>query len=98
MRVAPHARSTSRHALDLVLDRIGAAVALAEQDRRRVEVVAGVDEALDRGGHRLVHHLEAGRDDAGGDDRRDRVAGVATSSKLAMMQRAVSGVRQQLAP
>ena len=36
-----------------------------------------MDEALDRGGHRPVHHLQAGRDDAGGDDRRDRVAGLA---------------------
>ena len=56
---------------------LGAAVALAEQDRGGVEVVAGVHEALDGGGHRLVHHLEPGRDDAGGDDRRDRVAGLA---------------------
>ena len=49
---------------------------LAEQDRRRVEVVAGVHELLDRARHRLVHHLEAGRDDAGGDDCGHRVAGL----------------------
>ncbi len=42
-----------------------------------LEVVAGVHEVLDRRGHRLVHHLQPGRDDAGGDHRRHRVAGLA---------------------
>ncbi len=51
------------------------AVGFAEQDGRRVEVVAGLDVGLDGGGRRLVHHLQPGRDDAGGDDRRHRVAG-----------------------
>jgi hypothetical protein len=35
-----------------------------------------VHELLDGRGGRLVHHLEAGRDDAGGDDRGHRVAGL----------------------
>jgi hypothetical protein len=42
-----------------------------------VEVVAGVHEVFHRGRHRLVHHLQPGRDDAGGDDLRHRVAGLA---------------------
>ena len=65
MRVAPRADQHLDHAADLLVDLLGRAVALAQQDRLGVEVVAGVHEVLDRGGHRLVHHLEAGRDDAG---------------------------------
>ena len=71
------ARSTASMRRDLLAHLLRRAVALAQQDRRGVEVVAGVHEVLDRGGHRLVHHLQAGRDDAGGDDRRHRVAGLA---------------------
>ena len=63
------------HPADLLLDLLDVAVALAEQDRGGLEVVAGMHEALDRGRHRLVEHLEAGRDDAGGDHVGDRVAG-----------------------
>src|SRR5512134_3978984 len=62
------------HARDLLLDLLRGAVRFAEEDRGRVEVVAGADELLDRARHRLVHHLEAGRDDAGADHRGHRVA------------------------
>ena len=40
----------------------GGAVGFAQQDRRRVEVVAGVHELLDRARRRLVHHLQPGRE------------------------------------
>mmetsp|Transcript_29715 Transcript_29715/g.46395 ORF Transcript_29715/g.46395 Transcript_29715/m.46395 type:complete len:222 (+) Transcript_29715:279-944(+) len=45
------------HAGDLLGHLLGRAVALAQQDGLGGEVVAGVDEVLDRGRHRLVHHL-----------------------------------------
>ena len=62
------------------------AVGFAQQDRCGVEVVAGVHEGSTARGRGLVHHLQAGRDDAGGDHVRDRVAALcATSSNAAMM-------------
>ncbi len=65
------------HAADFLFDLFGRAVALAQQDGFGREVVAGLHEVLHRGGHRLVHHLEAGRNDAGGDHVGHRVAGFA---------------------
>ena len=65
------------HAADLLLDFFRRAVALADQDRSGVEVVAGVDVVLDRRRHRLVHHLQAGRDDSRADQRCDGVARLA---------------------
>ncbi len=47
-----------------------------QQHRRGVERVVGVHVLLDRAGGRLVHHLEAGGQDAGADDRADRGAGL----------------------
>ena len=47
MRVAPRASQHRFHARDLVLDFLARAVGFAQQDRRGVEVVAGVDELLD---------------------------------------------------
>ena len=83
------------HAADLVLDLRGRAVALAEQDRRRVEVVAGVDEVLDRCviGSSIISR-PAGMMPAA------IIAATAspalrTSSKLATMQRAASAFGQQ---
>jgi hypothetical protein len=47
------------------------------QDGLGGQVVAGMHEVLDRRGHRLVHHLQPRRDDAGRDEGSDRVAGLA---------------------
>ena len=63
----------------------------AQQDGRRVEVVAGVDEVLDRRRHALVHQLQARRDDAGRDHGCHRLARGLDVGKLAMMQRASCG-------
>ena len=65
-----------RDLLDLRGDLLLGAVALAQQDRRGLQRIAGVDELLDRLGGELVHHLEAGGDDARGDDVGDRLAGL----------------------
>jgi hypothetical protein len=65
------------HAADFFFHLFGRAVALAQQDGFGVQVVAGVHEVLDRGGHGLVHHLQPGRDDAGRNHRGHRVAGLA---------------------
>ena len=51
------AREHVEHAADLFVHLFRRAVALAQQDRGRVQVIAGVHEVLDRGRHRLVHHL-----------------------------------------
>ena len=54
---------------DLFLHFLGRAVALAEQDGLGAQVVAGVDEILDRRRHGPVHHLQACGDNTGGNDR-----------------------------
>ena len=74
--VAPLPSSTARIAAISSATSVGGAVGFAQQDRLGIQVVAGLDEGLDRGGGRLVHHLEAGRDDAGGDDGGHRIAGL----------------------
>eukprot|EP01136_Pigoraptor_vietnamica_P010494 Opistho-1_new@48175 len=66
-----------QHARDLLGHLLGRAVALAQQDGLGRQVVARVNEVLHGGGHGLVHHLQAGRDDARGDDVGHRVAGFA---------------------
>ena len=71
------ARQHVEHAVDLLGHLFGRAVAFAQQDGRGREVVAGVHEVFDGRRHRLVHHLQPGRDDAGGDHRGHRVAGLA---------------------
>ena len=65
----------SRHAPDLLVDLFLRAVALAEQDGRGVEVVAGVHEVFDGGGHALVHQFETGRNDARGNHAGHRATG-----------------------
>src|SRR6266704_3271580 len=49
------------------------AVQLDEEHRARVLRIAGARALIDRADHQLVEHLERRRDDAGGDDRRDRL-------------------------
>ena len=61
---------------DQVLDLGGRAVELADQEPLDVERVARVAEVLGGVDRRPVHHLEPARDDAGGDDRGDAVAGL----------------------
>ena len=65
------------HAVDLLGDLFRRAVGFAQQDRSCVEVVTGVHELFHRPRHRLVHHLQTGGNDAGGDDRGHGVAGLA---------------------
>ncbi len=54
---------------------IGRAIGLRQQDRRGRQVVARVDERLDGGRCFPIHHLQAGGDDSGRDDRGNRLAG-----------------------
>ncbi|MNS60102.1 hypothetical protein D3C72_930810 [compost metagenome] len=54
------------HPLDLLGHFLGRAVRFAQQDGGGVEVVASLDELLHGGRGGLVHHFQAGRDDAGG--------------------------------
>ena len=65
------------HAADFFFDFFGRAVALAQQNGGGAEVVAGVYKVFNGSGHGAVHHLESGRDDAGGNHRSHRVAGFA---------------------
>src|SRR6187549_1883236 len=59
------------HPLEEVVDFDGGTVELDDQQRLDVERIADVHERF-RGMNRgLVHHLHAGRDDAGGNDRRN---------------------------
>jgi hypothetical protein len=62
-------------ALDFLGDFARRAVRFAEQDGGGVHVVTGFRERLDGADRRLVHHLQPGGNNAGGDDRGDRVAG-----------------------
>ena len=50
-----------------------------------------MDEILDRGDRRLVHHLHADRDDAGRDDGGDRSPAASLLAKPTSRARAVSG-------
>ncbi len=43
------------------------AIQFAEQDRRRVDRIAGMDEVLGGADRQVVHHFQPGRDDAGTD-------------------------------
>ena len=51
------------------------AVGFAQQDSRRVERVAGVDEGFDGMDRRFVHHFQRCRNEPGSDDLRYRLAG-----------------------
>ena len=63
-------------ALALRLDLGGRTVQLDQENGGGVLRVAGARALVDRADHQLVEHLERRRDDAGGDDRRDRLRGV----------------------
>ncbi len=52
------------------------AVQLDDQQGLDIERVADLDEGLGGVDRRPVHHLHAARDDAGGDDRGDAIAGI----------------------
>ncbi|MNZ97488.1 hypothetical protein D3C78_1167290 [compost metagenome] len=65
------------HALDFLGHLFLGAVGLAQQDGFGREVVAGVDEVFHGRRHGLVHHLQAGRNDAGRDHGRHGGAGLA---------------------
>ena len=54
------------HAADFFFDLFRCAVAFAEQNRLGIQIVTGVHKVFDRSGHGFVHHLQPGRDDAGG--------------------------------
>src|SRR5690606_260151 len=56
------------HAPDLVFDLFERAVGLTQQNRFGIEVVAGLYEGLHHVRGAFVHHFQAGRHDAGGDD------------------------------
>src|SRR5690606_33414685 len=53
---------------NLLVHLLGGAVGFHQQNGGGAEVVAGLDEGLHRGGGGPVHHLEAGGNDARGDD------------------------------
>ena len=76
-RVAWDAPQHRAHMLDLGSDLLGRAVGFAQQNRRRIQIVTGVRERLDQPRCGLVEHFQAGRNDPRGDQRRDRVAGIA---------------------
>src|SRR5690606_41406251 len=59
---------------NLLVHLLGGAVGFHQQNGGGAEVVAGLDEGLHRGGGGPVHHLEAGGNDARGDDGGHRIA------------------------
>ena len=63
------------HAGNLVFHLFRRAVGFAQQDRCRLEVIAGTHELLYRVRRWPVHHFQSGRDDAGSDHVGDRLAG-----------------------
>ena len=58
------------HALDVFLHLFRGAVALTQQNRLRIQVVACVHKVFHRGRHGLVHHLQTGRNNARRNHRR----------------------------
>ena len=74
--VARLASASSDTLRDQVIDLDLRTVELDDQDRLDVDGVAGMDEFLDRMDGRPVHHLDAGRNDAGADDAADAGPGV----------------------
>src|SRR6266446_4372571 len=62
--------------LDEMVDLDLGSVELDDEQGLDIERIAHLDEGLGGGDRRLVHHLHAARDDAGGDDRGDAVAGL----------------------
>ncbi len=76
----PGGPGRGEHARDLRHVRrhfLGRAIGLDEQNRRRVERIAGMHELLDRARRGPVHHFEPRRHDPGADDRGHRGAGSA---------------------
>ena len=60
---------------NILRDLLVAAIDLAQQDSRGIGRVAGVHEVFGGAQGGVVHHLQTGRDDAGGDDVGHRLAG-----------------------
>ena len=58
---------------DQIVDLDAGAIEFDDQQRLDVERIAGMDKGLGGVDRRLVHHLHAARDDAGGDDARRRI-------------------------
>ena len=81
---------------DLVGHFLARAVGLAEQDCRDVCAVACPREILHRAGGGLVHHFEAGGNDAGGDDVCHRLAGLLDVIERSHHDLGVFRLRQQL--
>src|SRR5690606_4560303 len=65
------------HTADFFFHFFGGAVGLAQQNGFGGEVVAGFDKVFHGGGHGLVHHLQPGGDDAGGNHGGHGIAGFA---------------------
>jgi hypothetical protein len=84
------------HPLALRRDRLGRAVQLDEQHGAGVTRIAGgEDRVLDGLNGAVVHHLEGGRNDAGRDDRRDRLAGRNECRKARQQRAHALGERSQ---
>ena len=62
------------HLVDLGLHLFRGSVGFAKKDRLGVERIAGMHEWLDRADGKPVHHFEARRNDARGDDCRHRLS------------------------
>ena len=65
------------HARDFLIDFGVVAVGFAQQDRHRIERIAGMDERFDRACGDLIHHFKPGRYDASGDHVGDCLTGAA---------------------
>ena len=66
--MAPQSRRIASASAQLVRDVVLQAVELAEEQGGRIQRIAAARERLGRAQRRPVHHLEAGRDDARGND------------------------------
>ena len=63
------------HAANFFLYLFGRAVALAQQNRRCIQVIAGMHKVFHCRGHGFVHHLQTRRNNALGDHGCHRVTG-----------------------
>ena len=84
------------HGEDVVRDLFVDAVHFAQQQGLAVERVAGVDEGLGSLDGEAVHHLQAGRDDPGGDDVAHRGTGLGHVVERGQHHLRALGSRQQL--
>ena len=71
-------------------------VQLAQQDRRRLHRVTGVDEVFGGADGQVVHHLQAAWDNAGGDDIGDRAAGLLDAVEAGQQHPRDLGLGQEL--